>query len=75
MGISIWQLLIILLIIVLLFGTKKLKNMGSDVGSALKNFKDAVKDEESAKPTIEQQDADFSEQSNTTEDKSTVDRQ
>ncbi|WP_017926470.1 twin-arginine translocase TatA/TatE family subunit [Thioalkalivibrio sp. HL-Eb18] len=43
-GISIWQLLIILLIVVLLFGTKKLRNMGGDVGSALKNFRQAVKD-------------------------------
>ena len=45
-GISIWQLLIILLIVVLLFGTKKLKNLGSDVGGAVKGFKDAVKDGE-----------------------------
>jgi len=43
-GISIWQLLIILLIVVLLFGTKKLRNMGGDIGSALKNFRQAVKD-------------------------------
>ena len=39
MGISIWQLLIVLVIIVLLFGTKKLKNIGSDLGGALKGFK------------------------------------
>ncbi|MGM0552552.1 MAG: twin-arginine translocase TatA/TatE family subunit [Pseudomonadota bacterium] len=45
-GISIWQLLIILLIVVLLFGTKKLRNMGGDIGSALKNFRSAVKDPE-----------------------------
>lgn len=45
-GISIWQLLIILVIIVLLFGTKKLKNIGSDLGSAVKGFKKAVSDEE-----------------------------
>ena len=48
-GISIWQLLIILVIVLLLFGTKKLKGMGSDLGGAVKGFKDAVgKDEESA---------------------------
>lgn len=47
-GISIWQLLIILLIVVLLFGTKKLKSMGSDLGSAVKGFKNAVKDGEDA---------------------------
>lgn len=44
MGISIWQLLIILVIVVLLFGTKKLRNMGGDLGSAIKNFKKAVGD-------------------------------
>ncbi|AHE96993.1 twin-arginine translocase TatA/TatE family subunit [Thioalkalivibrio paradoxus] len=43
-GISIWQLLIILLIVVLLFGTKKLRNMGGDIGSAIKNFRKSVKE-------------------------------
>lgn len=46
MGISIWQLLIILLIILLLFGAKRLRNVGSDLGAAVKGFKKAVKDEE-----------------------------
>jgi len=46
MGFSIWQLLIIVLIIVLLFGTKKLKNLGSDLGGALKGFKSAMGDED-----------------------------
>ncbi len=41
---SIWHWLIVLLIIVLVFGTKKLKNIGSDLGSAVKGFKDGVKD-------------------------------
>jgi len=41
-GISIWQLLIILAIVVLLFGTKRLKGMGSDIGGALKGFKKAL---------------------------------
>ncbi len=45
-GISIWQLLIVLLIVVLLFGTKKLRNMGGDLGSALKNFRSAMKEGE-----------------------------
>lgn len=45
-GISIWQLLIIALIIVLLFGTKKLRSLGTDLGSALKGFKNAVRDED-----------------------------
>ncbi|MCG9761024.1 MULTISPECIES: Sec-independent protein translocase subunit TatA [Pseudoalteromonas] len=46
-GISIWQLLIILAIIVLLFGTKKLRGIGSDLGGAVKGFKKAVSDEQS----------------------------
>ncbi len=41
-GISMWQLLIILLIVVMLFGTKKLRNMGSDLGGAVKGFKKAM---------------------------------
>jgi sec-independent protein translocase protein TatA len=41
---SIWHWLIVLLIIVLIFGTKKLKNMGSDLGGAVKGFKDGMKD-------------------------------
>ena len=41
-GISIWQLLIVLAIIVLLFGTKKLRNIGADLGNAVKGFKKAV---------------------------------
>ncbi|WP_404830993.1 Sec-independent protein translocase subunit TatA [Endozoicomonas euniceicola] len=44
-GISIWQLVIILLIVVMLFGTKKLKTLGSDLGSAVKGFKDATASE------------------------------
>jgi sec-independent protein translocase protein TatA len=43
-GISIWQLLIILVIVILLFGTKKLRNMGGDIGSAIKNFRKSVRE-------------------------------
>jgi len=43
MGISIWQLVIVLGIVILLFGTKKLRNMGGDLGSAINSFKKAVK--------------------------------
>ena len=46
MGISIWQLVIILLIVLLLFGAKRLRNVGSDLGSAVKGFRSAMKDEE-----------------------------
>ncbi len=44
MGISIWQLLILLAVVILIFGTKKLKNIGGDLGSAIKGFKSAVKE-------------------------------
>jgi len=46
-GISIWQLLIVLVIVLLLFGTKRLRNVGSDLGSAFKGFKKAVSEGES----------------------------
>lgn len=48
MGISIWQLVIILVIVVLLFGTKKLRNIGGDLGGAIKSFRSAVKIGESS---------------------------
>jgi len=51
-GISIWQLLIILLIVVMLFGTKKLRNLGTDLGGALKGFKTAMKDEDETNDEI-----------------------
>ena len=47
-GISIWSLLLILAIVILLFGTKKLRNVGGDLGGAIKNFKKSVKEEEVA---------------------------
>ena len=45
-GISIWQLLIILAIVVLLFGTKRLKNIGSDLGGAVKGFKKSMTEDQ-----------------------------
>ena len=47
-GISIWSLLLILAIVILLFGTKKLRNVGADLGGAIRSFKKSVKDEEAA---------------------------
>jgi sec-independent protein translocase protein TatA len=41
---SIWHWLIVLLIVVMVFGTKKLKNIGSDLGGAVKGFKDGIKE-------------------------------
>ena len=52
-GIGIWQLLIILVLVILIFGTKKLKNVGGDLGGAIKSFKSAVKDGGSAEKTAE----------------------
>ncbi|NJO15228.1 MAG: Sec-independent protein translocase subunit TatA [Thioploca sp.] len=46
MGISIWQLLIVLVIIVLLFGTKKLRNIGGDLGGAIKSFRQSMREGE-----------------------------
>lgn len=45
-GISIWQLAIILVIVLLLFGTKRLRSLGSDLGSAMKGFKNAIKEDD-----------------------------
>ena len=61
MGISIWQLLIVLGIVVLVFGKKKLRNMGSDLGGAIKSFKTAVnedskKDDEKDKNNLDKPD-------------------
>ena len=47
---SVWHWLIVLLIVVLIFGTKKLKNIGNDLGSAVKGFKDGMKSGEADKP-------------------------
>jgi len=45
---SIWHWLIVLLVVVLIFGTKKLRNLGGDVGGAVKSFKDAMTEEKNA---------------------------
>lgn len=54
-GIGIWQLVIIAVIVVLLFGTKKLRGIGSDLGGAVKGFKKAISDEEKPAEKYEQQ--------------------
>ena len=51
-SLSIWHWLIVLLVVVLIFGTKKLRNLGTDLGSAVKGFKDGMKTEEE-KPKTE----------------------
>lgn len=52
-GISIWQLLIILVIVLLLFGTKRLKGIGSDLGNAVKGFRSAMSESEKAEQEAE----------------------
>jgi sec-independent protein translocase protein TatA len=50
---SIWHWLIVLLVVILIFGTKKLRNLGTDLGSAVKGFKDGMKTGEDEKPKTE----------------------
>ena len=52
---SIWHWLIVLLVVVLIFGTKKLKNIGTDLGSAVKGFKDGMRDGAADAPAPPQQ--------------------
>ncbi len=78
-GISMWQLLIILLIVVMVFGTKKLKSIGGDLGGAMKSFRKAMdsddkddkddKDDEDGPERLEQgtPDAEFAEQKDKSE--------
>jgi sec-independent protein translocase protein TatA len=63
---SIWHWVIVLVVVILLFGTKKLGNIGSDLGKAVKGFKDGVKGEEEKSPGV-------SVNSQISADKSTVD--
>ncbi len=72
-GISIWQLLIVLVIVVLIFGTKRLKGMGSDLGGALKSFRKAVSDADQpdadAQRKLNEPDAEFDDAHDTAERK------
>ena len=56
-SLSIWHWLIVLVIVVMVFGTKKLKNVGSDLGSAVKGFKDGMKDGGTPEATAQVTDA------------------
>jgi sec-independent protein translocase protein TatA len=49
-GLSIWHWLIVLLVVVLIFGTKKLRNIGQDLGGAVKGFKEGMRDAETTPP-------------------------
>jgi sec-independent protein translocase protein TatA len=68
---SIWHWLIVLVIVMLVFGTKKLGNMGSDLGKAVKGFKDGVKGEE--EKAAEQNAANVGQSPQQVADKTTID--
>lgn len=69
-GIGIWQLVIIAVIVVLLFGTKKLRNLGGDLGSAVKGFKSAIGEEKDQKDTAQKSSDTLADNSTTTEETS-----
>ena len=52
-GISPWSILLILIIVVVLFGTKKLRNVGADLGAAMKSFKKSSKEDSTSNKTID----------------------
>jgi sec-independent protein translocase protein TatA len=54
-SLSIWHWIIVLVVVVLIFGTKKIANVGSDLGKAVKGFKDGVKGEEEKEKAVAQQ--------------------
>lgn len=66
-GISVWQLLIILVIVVLLFGTKKLRSLGGDLGSAIKNFKDSMQEGKESAEKDEENVIEHNDKSSTTQ--------
>jgi sec-independent protein translocase protein TatA len=57
MGISVTKLLIVLAIIIVIFGTKRLRNLGSDLGGAIKSFRSAIKEGETEKSAEEEDEA------------------
>ena len=70
-GLSLWHWLIVLVIVVLVFGTKRLKNVGQDVGEAVKGFKKGIRDDE---PSAQLRDERRDEPGATSRDTSDVDR-
>ncbi|MFP5413581.1 MAG: Sec-independent protein translocase subunit TatA [Gammaproteobacteria bacterium] len=70
-GISIWQLLIILVIVVMIFGTKRLKNLGGDLGGAIKGFRNAMGDSKEDKSKVHEPLENA--HSNNTQERETVD--
>lgn len=74
-GISIPSLVLIVIIILLLFGTKKLRSLGSDLGSAVKGFQKSIKDTDNDKVTKTEQDADFNSQSTIDKQQDTAEKE
>lgn len=73
-GIGIWQLVIIAVIVIVLFGTKKLRGIGGDLGGAIKGFKKAIKEEDISSPELDKKsDASFKEEQKTEAEKSKQD--
>ncbi len=73
MGISVWQLLIVLAIVLVIFGAKRLRHLGGDLGGAVKNFREAVKNpdvDQADKGKLEHDEADMPEASTTTHEAS-----
>ena len=62
-GISVWQLLIVLLIVVLIFGTKRIKNIGSDLGGAIKSFRKGMTEADKAGDELSEIEQEFTDTS------------
>ena len=62
-GISVWQLLIVLLIVVLIFGTKRIKNIGGDLGGAIKSFRKGMTEADKAGDEISEIEQEFTDAS------------
>ena len=73
-GISIWQLLIVLVIVIAIFGTKRLRTLGSDLGSAVKGFRSAMTDAEEAKEQLENDSGEDANFDNTPAEETRVDK-
>jgi|TARA_B100000809_G_scaffold112538_1_gene111079 sec-independent protein translocase protein TatA len=72
-GISVWQLLIVLLIVILIFGTKRMKNIGGDLGGAIKSFRKGMTEADKAKDELSEIEQEFTDSSSEdTSEESTI---
>lgn len=72
-GISVWQLLILLVIVLIIFGTKRLRNAGSDLGGAIKGFREGMAGAEDEEKTSEQLSADKLDSADSVQERTVVD--